>query len=389
VPRHGTTSLGILPVGALGVAFYFHLSAGQPEVQEHIVFLSRRAGAGNGRWRDESSLAIETPGGLRNIPLVGKIAGSLPDAASSRRMPKIVLVCTNPDQLFDVISDYVAAVELEHRAGRLRDGAARLPLLVLCANGIYFQRIRSSFIELLEESTLLGRLPDLWPDVMPVVVGKLMRGVTIQTSLRSGSGSAAVYRPGPPGRTLLTGGDRAARASAARNLTDCGGWFEDAGDSLPTRIEFDKALVNLAINAFGQLEAIDKQGNFRLLTVGEIGRPERHGRILELVEAVMHVGRGVGIYGADESPKAVFDETINWMAPAAHHVPSSLQWLQQSISDGTLGPGLTPTEKWLLEPLQHYARSLGDSHAITYFESLEGELNAAIERAISAQRTPV
>jgi hypothetical protein len=100
----------------------------------------------------------------------------------------------------------------------------------------------------------------------------------------------------------------------------------------------------------------------------------------------MHVGRGVGVYSPDESPKVVFDETIKWMAPAAHHVPSSLQWLQQRISSRTLSSGLTPTEKWLLQPLQHYARSLGDSHAINYFEGLERELNAAIERAIAAQK---
>jgi hypothetical protein len=388
VHAHGAKPLGILPIGALGVAFYFHLTAGQPETQERVAFLSRRAGDGNERWREESTLAIETPTGRLSLPLAGKLAGSLPDAASSGRMPEIVLVCTNPDQLFDVISDYTAAVEIEHRSGRLRNGTSRLPLLILCANGIYFQRIRRSFIELLEESTLLGRLPDLWPDIMPIVVGKLMRGVTIQTSLRSGSGSAAVYRPGPPGRTLLTGGDQAARAAAAKTLADCGGWFEDAGHSLPTRIEFDKALVNLAINAFGQLAAIDEQGHFQLLTVGEIGRPSQHGRILELVEAVMHVGRGVGVYTADESPRAVFEQTIKWMSPASHHVPSSLQWLQQRISSGTLGLGLTPTEKWLLEPLQHYARSLGDSHAIRYFEGLEHELNTAIERAIAAQKSP-
>jgi hypothetical protein len=45
---------------------------------------------------------------------------------------------------------------------------------------------------------------------------------------------------------------------------------------------------------------------------------------------------------------------------------------------------LPPTEKWLLEPLQHYARSLGDAGAIDYFEGLENELSAAIARAVGA-----
>jgi hypothetical protein len=385
MPGHGKSSLGILPIGALGVAFYFHLSGNPARAPESIVFLSRRSGSGTERWNERSVLAIDTPAGRREIALSGVLAGSLPEAAAEGRLPEIVLVCTNPDQLFDVISDYAAAVEHEHRAGRLMTGDARLPLLILCANGIYHQRIRRSFIELLEESTLLGRLPDLWPDVMPSIVGRLMRGVTIQTALRVGSGDSAVYRPGPSGRTLLTGGDRTARAAAAQALTQWGGWFEDAGDALPTRIEFNKALVNLSINVFGQLAAIDGVGRFRTLTVREIGDPANHGRIRELVEAVIHVGRGVGVYGATESPDDVFNEVIRWLGPTSAHVPSSLQWLEQRISTGTLRPGLTPTEKWLLQPLQHYARSLGDEAAIHYFEALENDLNAAIARAVSAQ----
>jgi hypothetical protein len=276
-------------------------------------------------------------------------------------------------------------VEHEHRAGRLREGKSRLPLLVLCSNGIYFQRIRRSFIELLEESTLLGRLPDLWPDLMPPIIGRLMRGVTIQTGLRRGAGASAVYLPGPSGRTVLAGGDPAARAAATLRLARCGGWYEDAREVPATRVEFNKALVNLAINVFGQLAAIDDAGRFRVLTVGEIGSPDRHARILELVRAVLLVGQSVGVFRRDESADALFRETLEAMVPAAGHVPSSLQWLQQQISSGTLGSGLTPTEQWLLRPLQHYARSLGDAGAINYFEGIERELVAAMARAMSAQ----
>jgi hypothetical protein len=378
-------SLGVLPIGALGVAFYYYLSAGASPSSDRVVFLSRRASKEGARWREEPMLAIETAMGRRDVSLAGKMAGSLPEAAKNGRLPEIVLVCTNPDQLFDVIAEYAAVVENEHREKRLLAGRARLPLLVLCANGIYYQRVRRSFIELLEESTLLGRLPDLWPDLMPFVVGRLMRGVTIQTAVRRGEGPTAVYRPGPPGRTLLTGGDPAARAAAARTLTRCGGWFEDAGAEQPTRVEFNKALVNLSINVFGQLAAIGPDGRFRVLTVGEIGSDAQHARILGLVEAVMQVGRGVGVYRADESAQDIFHETLGLMTPAAAHVPSSLQWLEQQLSTGALQPGLTPTEKWLLQPLLHYARSLGDPGAISYFEGIERELTEAIGRAIACQ----
>ena len=367
-----TPAIGILPIGALGVALYHHLTSDPSLPQGGVVFLSRETGAGRERWSGQSAVAIEAPTGRRDLRLAGRFEGSLQAAAASGRLPEMVLVCTNPDQLFDVISDFVAVVVLEHRAGRLQAGSAKLPLLILCSNGIYFQRLRSSFVELLEESTLLGRLPDLWPSLMPAIVGRLMRGVTIQTGLRRGSGNSAVYLPGPPGRTVLTGGDPAARAAAVRTLAGRGGWYEDARGMVPTRVEFNKAMVNLAINVFGQLAAIDEGGGFRPLTVGEIGVPGRHGQILELVKAVMRVGVGVGVYRQDEAPDEIFRETLQSMGTAAAHVPSSLQWLGQQLSEGTLSPGLTPTEQWLLKPLQHYARSLGDTGAINYFEGLRG-----------------
>jgi hypothetical protein len=388
VQRPEAQTVGILPISALGVAFFHYLTTGPSEAPARVSFLSRRASGANDRWRDDSKVRIETAHGLQDLPLAGRLAGSLPDAAASGRLPEIVLACTNPDQLFDVISDYVAVVELEHREGRLRSGAASLPVLVLCSNGIYFQRIRSSFIELLEESTLLGRLPDLWPDLMPAVVGRLMRGVTIQTALRSGAGSEAVYRPGRPGRTLLTGGSRLARSAAAQQLSRCGAWFEDAGEALPTRVEFNKALVNLAMNVFGQLASIDAGGRFRALTVGEITRQVPPARIHELVTATMKVGRGVGVFREDESPAAVLEELQRMLASTTAHVPSSLQLLEQQIGARTLEAGLAPTEKWLLQPLQQYARSLGDTDAIRYFEGIERELTAAIARAAASAKPP-
>jgi hypothetical protein len=386
MPRPKTASAGILPIGALGVAFHHHLTSGKSGPPADVVFLSRRSTGEPDRWREDSSVRVETPAGRLDLPLAGRLAGSLPQAAANRRLPGIVLVCTNPDQLFGVVADYVAMLEHEHREGRLSQGVTALPLLVLCANGIYFQRIRSSFVELLEESTLLGRLPDLWPELMPAIVGRLMRGVTIQTALRTGAGSSAAYRPGPPGRTLLAGGSAPARAAAVRELAGHGGWFEDAGDLPPTRVEFNKALVNLAMNVFGQLASIDAEGRFRALTVGEITRIVPRARILELVEAVIRVGRGVGVFGPDETAEAAVHELQLALASTAAHVPSSLQWLEQQVAAGTLGPGLAPTEKWLLQPLQQYARSLGDAGSIGYFEGIEKELTGAIARAVAAMR---
>ena len=61
-------------------------------------------------------------------------------------------------------------------------------LLVLCNNGIHHLRVRRFLVEALEESTLYGRLPDLWSEVMGRIVGKLLRGIAIQPGQRDGHG---------------------------------------------------------------------------------------------------------------------------------------------------------------------------------------------------------
>jgi hypothetical protein len=93
---------------------------------------------------------------------------------------------------------------------------------------------------------------------MPRLVGRLLRGVTIQTGQRDGSGADAVYRPGPLGRTRVAGGDAAIRARTVELLVSLGEWFEMGDEASPTRVEFDKALVNLTANLLGQLAAIDE-----------------------------------------------------------------------------------------------------------------------------------
>jgi hypothetical protein len=135
--------------------------------------------------------------------------------------------------LLSIISECVELLEAAYEAGTLE--ALPLPILVLCSNGIYFQRIRQIFLEKLEEATLLGRLPDLWPDLMPKIISRLLRGVSIQTGIREGSGAATIYRPGPRGITRIAGGDAANRERSCALLAGRGGWFEPAPHSSATR----------------------------------------------------------------------------------------------------------------------------------------------------------
>lgn len=383
--RHGT--VGIVPAGALGVAFYFHLTHELREVDDRVFFMDRVGSASGAALRARGGLRIAKDGEIREVSHPAMWAPDLLQSAARGVLPEVLLVCTQPDQLLGGVTNVVRLIESLHESGALDSEVSELPSFVLCSNGIYFQRVRQFLIEKLEESTLLGRLPDLWPDMMPRIVGRLLRGVTIQTGQREGAGPEAIYRPGPSGRTRIAGGDIAQRERIAALLTERGGWFEVAATATPTRVEFDKALVNLAVNLLGQLEAIDGAGNFRLLTIREILADEGSHEARELAHRVVEVGRAVRAYSPTDDFEAIFAEVLASAREHLDHVPSSLQWIEQQLRLGALRPRLTPTESWLLEPLIRYAHAAGLEDAARYFEELtrrvEQRLALAIRRGAS------
>ena len=372
--------VGILPAGALGVAFFHHLTGGLARLDGSVVFLEREGSASGAALRASGVLRI----GEKTVEM-GRVAR--PDLLAcfdAGWLPEMVLVCTQPDQLLGMMKTIVRLIERVHSAGALDEAVAELPVFVLCSNGIYFQRVRQYFIELIEEAITFGRLPELWPERMPPIVGKLLRGVTIQTGQREGDGAAAIYRPGQRGRTLLTGGDLVNRTRVAELCVSLGGWVEMAAHPSATRVEFDKALINLCANLLGQLHAIDDAGNFRALTVREILAEEGSEETRTLARQVVEVGRAVGAYAVAEDFETIYAQMIEGARLVLDHVPSSLQWIEQQLRRGKLEARLTPTEQWLLEPLIRYARVGGLENAAYYFEQLTQRIERRL--ALAKQR---
>jgi hypothetical protein len=64
------------------------------------------------------------------------------------------------------------------------------------------------------------------------------------------------------------------------------------------------------------------------------------------------------------------------------HVPSSIQWVDVELRRNRLEARLTPTERWLLEPLIRYAEAAQLPDTAGYFRSLERRLIDKLQRAI-------
>lgn len=378
--------IGILPAGALGVSLFYHLTRELREIRQDVYFIARTGSASAKELSQGHRLRIADDREAQEIDATKLLKGDLLSCARANDLPEVLMVCPNPDQLLGVITDLVQLLEAASERGELEQ--LPLPIVVLSSNGIYYQRLRQIFIEKLEEATLLGRLPDLWPDMMPRIVGRFLRGVTIQTGLREGTGANAIYRPGPRGITRLAGGDQAVRERCCAMLADRGAWVELAANSSATRLEFDKGIINLATNLLGQLYAIDEAGRFRLLRVEEIVAPEREPEIRRLASEVFAVGQAVRAYAKTDQFEEIYKPLRATLDLHRSHVPSSLQWVGLRLRTGELAGELTPTENWLLEPLIRYARSAGLEESAEYFEELKRRLLKKLLKARERANAP-
>ena len=383
-------TVGILPAGALGVGFFYYLSRKLEARDRKVFFISRSDSRLGKALLEKGLLSIETEKGVCGVEAEGVIREPLLASAQAGWLPEFLIVCTQSDQILSVVTELVEVLEWLHARLGLTKALERLPVVILSSNGIYYQRVRRYLVESLEESMLYGRLPDLWDGAMARIVGKLLRGVTMQTAQREGDGADAIYRPGPPGLTQLAGGDAQHRERSREVLVQLGGNFKQAAHESPTRAEFDKALINLFANLLGQFKAIDEEGNFHPAKVGEILPSAEDPETRELAQHVVAVGRAVNAYKAEEDFEPIYRTAMTIVRGPLEHVPSSIKWIEAQLRAGTLKPEITPTEKWLLEPLIQYASTAGLEESTQYFKELTARLQArfALAIAVAARRQP-
>jgi len=381
--------VGILPAGALGMSFFYHLTRQLQQIDRKVFFVERKGSKSAQALRAQGEFRIADKGGIHHVDAKGSLKADLQTCFVSGWLPEILLVCTNPDQLNDFIANLVELLEGLHQAGQLSADKLPMPIIVLCSNGIYFQRLRSIFLEKLEESVLFGRLPDLWPELMPQIVARMLRGITLQTGVREGSGGATLYCPGPSGITHIAGGSPGIRQHCCQVLSEQGGWFEQAVNDSATHLEFDKAMINLSTNLLGQIYGIGEDGSFSPLTVKEMLQGRQLEEIRELCSWVFHIGQAVKAYEANDNFEERLQNCLETLSTHQAHIPSSVQWVGLHYQSGTLQAKLTPTEAWLLGPLIRYARGANLEDAAIYLEGLKSRLLDKLRKAAKRQHLTI
>ena len=374
-------SIGIMPAGALGVAFYHHLIAGGQE-RGNVVFLDRPGGDRREHPLGAGSLHIDFDGARHEVPSAGLFAGGMIECYAQGRLPELILVAVNPDQIDALLGGIVQLLEWMRDQGALETDELVFPYFLFVSNGIYFNHARYRYVEMLERAVMEGLLPDLWPTLMPQLVCRLLRGPTMQSGRRTGSGPDAVYQPGHQGLTLICGGDADARQRVYDLLSERRLPVQVAEQS-PVSVELRKALVNLICNLFGVIYSIEPDGGFRPRSIGEIIQPEHHAEFCELGEHLYEIGRAIHALPKGARFDAVWPTLLAQLEAVADHYASSVQAVAQAVANGHPPTTITPNEAWLLDPLKQLAADMQLNESKQYFSALEDRYRDAIGRLVS------
>jgi len=370
--------LGVHPPGALGVAFFVHAQADcfVGRVDDGITPILKSAGA----------LKLLDNDRVRSVPLGGKIFANLLEADALNRMPELLLVCCNPNQLglfTEALTRFLENLSSRSHLQSLNDIRQRVPIVLVLPNGILFELTVQTYEEQIDESRLMGRLPGLTDDMVAALLDRVVRGVSLQAGGRRGAGEGTVYVLERQGSVVFAGGGDAERQRLESILSAHRYPYQHAGDVPGTRIEFDKAMISIVLNVGGLIHTVKPDGELIDLRMGDLCKdPSKADFVHRITRAVFDVGQAAGAYPSEASYDDVWAKHRATILAHAGHVTSSLKSFRDALAGGLNTVKLFSNEEWILSPLIRYADNAGLTAQASLFKQLKHDVQEAMARAI-------
>ncbi len=370
--------LGIHPPGALGVAFFMHARA--------ECFVGRGGDGITQPLKDAGVLTLLDEGRQRSIALEGKVLTNLLEADALARMPELLFICCNPNQLGLFTKELTRFLENLAGRGRLRsidDIRRRVPILFVLPNGVLMEQTIATYADQINEAILMERLPGVDESMVEALMERAVRGISLQAGGRRGMGRDTVYLLEKKGSLVFAGGGEFERSRIEVILGLHRYPFHHAKGVSGTRIEFDKAMISVVLNVGGLIHTVKPSGELIDLRMGDLCRDATKAQFVERVgRGVFDVGQAVGAYPRDVTYEEIWTKHRTTIMSFAGHMTSSLKTFRDALGNGLDSVTLFSNEEWILTPLCHYAAKAGLSEAEALFKSLKREVQASMARAI-------
>jgi len=373
-----TGELGVHPPGALGVAFYVHANA--------ECFIGMGGDGITQPLKDAGCFQLDDHGHVRTISLRDRIFSNLLEAEALDRLPEVIFVCCNPDQLKLFTAELTRYLGILAERGRLdsvEQVKQEVPILLILPNGILSEKTMTDYTEQLHEAILMQRLPGVSDEMRDALLDRVVRGVSLQAGGRRGSGAETIYIHERKGAVVFAGGGEEERERVCEIFTTHDYPFKHAEGVPGTRVEFDKAMISIVLNVGGLIHTVKDDGSLIDLRMGDLCQdPEKQDFVQRITHGVFSTGQAAGAY----PPEATYDDiwATHRATILAHqgHVTSSLKTFRDALGAGLDGVTLFSNEEWILTPLIGYAAKSGLREEEELFKELKRGVQESMAKAI-------
>ena len=297
-----TGKLGIHPPGALGVAFYLHANAD--------CFVGRSGSISTEILHKYGILRYLDGDVMRTIDIQDRVYSNPLDADSRGELPELLLLCSTPDQLGEFTLEIIHYLENLSSRGHMQsvqDVRDYVPIILVLPNGVCTERMISEASDQLNESRLMGRLPNFSSDMANALQSRIVRGVAMQAGGRKGSGEDSVYLVKGKGWIEFAGCAELEAERIEAILSDKDYAFIHHKRSSGTRLEIDKTMISIVLNVGGLIHTVDEDGSILDVRMGDLCADEEKTEFVrKITEAVYRVGKAIGVYREDETYESIW-----------------------------------------------------------------------------------
>jgi len=362
-------TIGIYPVTSLGISFYYHCTVD--------LLICRKDGVTSQLFANDPTLNIQTKDELKQIDISGQFVNGMIQAFNEKRLPSTIL-CTPPYCFIEDLTNELAEISALLMSEGLLKGHANLkrfyfPTVILASNGIIYDEIIYNLHSKLEKL----KIPEL---IIKNICSKIVRGSIMQGAYREDN----IYLPHTKGLIKIALPKFPLFSTVVDLLNSKE--FTFSIHTNPHRIEFEKAMVNIATNTIAMLFALDKQ-NLKLnrIVIKNALSPENstHSTLVREVQiAIFEIGKKAGAFSQSDTFEKVWGPRKEQILKHdSSHTSSSLYCYKNMIKTQTFPDGIPDAENALLYPLKCFAKHYQLFDEVLLIEEIERMLLRDLEFA--------
>lgn len=360
-------TIGVYPVTSLGVSFFYHANVD--------LLMCRQNGVTSKLFAKEPILNIKIGSESSQVDISNKFSNGMLVALKGKALPEVI-ICTPPYEFLDDFINEIKNIALELNNLEYLKPYNNLnkfyfPNIILASNGIILDSAISKLRNDLLENNFNEKICDN-------ICNKIVRGVVMQASHRENN----VYYPQKPGIIKIAIHKHDLFSQIFEMLSSKK--FTFSINTNPAKLEFEKAIINIATNSAAIALSVDESNNtFNMLNLEQcINNQDKEifDFIYNLQKSVFKIGKRQNAFSVSETFERIWiPRKEQVLKHDSQHISSSLHCLKYMAKTNSIPEGMLNSEKSIIYPLKKLATQFELDEELKLLNELEDKITKNLD----------